>query len=88
MHSFLNKFVTTAPQSAWGQQQQQSSVQVAQPELGQNIPPGTYPPGTLINVGQHITTIESYLAEGMRYQLESWANGARYVVGKATHYKE
>lgn len=29
-----------------------------------NPPPGTFPPGTLITVGQHKVTIERYLSEG------------------------
>lgn len=37
---------------------------VAPPLAQHNIPPGTLPPGTIVNVGKYRVTVDRYLSEG------------------------
>ena len=37
---------------------------VAPPVAQHNIPPGTLPPGTIVNVGKYRVTVDRYLSEG------------------------
>lgn len=50
--------------SAYGHHPQGSHSQGHRGPSIPNIPPGTFPPGTPITVGQHKCTIERYLSEG------------------------